>query len=202
MSRPLSIALIVTFCLALTARGEDKPSPAVKRILDKAVAEVKKNRQEFAKANQKPLDEARQELQDLSTKLIKDGKAEEATAVLRQVGTLEDDVMKMANAPAPGVGRAVPRKPLLERMVGNWTHPNEPTIFQIEPNGDTRQILKADGKVIRQGQMRVMADGTAEVMLAGHRYKVSEAGADRLAAEVWLPSGQPWEFGLVMTRIK
>jgi hypothetical protein len=75
MPRPLILLIAFSLCSA-TVHGQEakKPSPAVKRVLDKAVAEVKKNRQEFDKANAKPLGDARVELQDWSTKLIKDGK--------------------------------------------------------------------------------------------------------------------------------
>lgn len=97
MPRSLSIALIASLCFTLTARADDKPSPAVKRILDKAVAEVKKNLAEFAKENEKPLGDARGELQGLFQKLVDGGKSEDAQAVVKQIETLQADVLRMAS---------------------------------------------------------------------------------------------------------
>jgi len=138
MPRPLLIALIAFVASANLYGQEPKPSPAVKRILEDTARKVRTNRQAFDKANEKPLAEARKALEELSTKLIKDGKAEEAAAVLKQVGTLEMDVMRIANAPAPmpvGGGGVGPQKPLLERLEGKWTHPNHLMLTAVE-NGD------------------------------------------------------------------
>lgn len=204
MPRPLILFLAFSLCSA-TVHGQEakKPSPAVKRVLDKAVAEVKKNRVDFDKANAKPLGEARKALDELSTKLIKDGKAEEATAVLRQVGTLEADVMRMANAPAPMVGGgAVPKKPLLERLAGRWAHPNDGSFYAIQPDGDIQKAKKGDGKVFRQGALQVLADGSAEVTMDGTRIKIREAGSDTVALEMWDSAGNPALLGLVLTRVQ
>jgi hypothetical protein len=128
----LFLLALIPFLFSATLYGQEakKPSPAVKRILDEAVRAVKKNRVDFDKANQKPLGEARKALEDLSKKLIEDGKAEEATAVLRQVGNLEADVMRMANAPPPMVGGGQ-QKP---SPVGKWSWPDGGTI-QLNADG-------------------------------------------------------------------
>lgn len=204
MPRPVSIALVATLCLASTVRAEDKLPPGMKPILDKAVRDVRTNREAFDKANKKPFDEARKALEALSTKLIKDGKTDEAGVVLKQVGTLEADVLKSANAPTPvaGAGGPAQQKPLLDRLEGKWTHPNEPTIIQIEPNGAIRQYFKTDGKLFRQGQIQAMADGTAEGLMDGEKFKISEAVGDRLAVEIWQPTGKQWGHGMVLTRTK
>jgi len=115
MSSLRFIPLIAVFAMPLTVQAEEsKPSPAAKRILDKAAGEVKKNRRAFDKANEKPLDEARKALEKLSTELIKDGKAEEATAILKLVGTLEGDVMRLANTPETNSQKTGPSKPALD----------------------------------------------------------------------------------------
>lgn len=104
------VSLLIAFSLlSATVYGQEpkKPSPEVKKILDKAIAEVKKNRQEFDKANETPLGDAKKALAELSTKLIKGNKAIEAGVVLKQIETLEADVLKMANASEPP--RAQPR---------------------------------------------------------------------------------------------
>lgn len=165
MFRRLSIALISTLCFTSVVLAEDKPSPAVKRILDKAVGKVRANRTEFDKANKKPLDEARAELQDLSTKLIKDGKTQEAGDVLRQVGTLEADVMRMANAPPPVAGAGGPQKPLLERMAGKWESrdPDWQFFLEIRPDGVVRQITKASGRMGLEGRLTLLKPEQAEV---------------------------------------
>jgi hypothetical protein len=51
-----------------------KVAPSVKRILDEAARDVKKNGRDFKEANQTPIGEARKDSEDLSTKLNKDGK--------------------------------------------------------------------------------------------------------------------------------
>jgi hypothetical protein len=171
MPRSLSIAIIAGLCFTLPARADDKPSPAVKRILDKTVAEVKKNRQEFDKANAKPLGDARVELQDLSTKLIKDGKTVDATAVLKQIENLEADVMRMAKAPAPiqsnrGVvddRQAVVRQAL---CASNWMH-NKTWLYSFTPDG--RYALQGTP---RNGTYAVSEDGRYVVLLWNNEDRV------------------------------
>ena len=202
MPRPLFLLLAVLLSATVHGQEAKKPSPAVTRILDEAVRAVKRNRVDFDKANQKPLGEARKALDELSTKLIKDGKADEAAAVLRQVGTLEADVMRMANAPPPVPGGAVAQKPLLERLAGRWAHPNDKAFYAIQPDGAIQQGNKGDGKVFRQGVLQLSADGSAEVAMDGMRFKVREAGPDTIAIEMWDSAGKPGLLGVVLTRIK
>jgi len=164
MPRPLLIALIAFVATAnLYGQEAKKPSPAVTRILDEAVRAVKRNRVEFDKANQKPLGEARKALEELSTKLIKDGKADEAGAVLKQVGTLEADVMRMASAPAPmaGGGGVVPQKPLLERLAGKWTHPTMESVRVLKGDGSFEQYN--GGKVSMRGTWSKVGDNCVEI---------------------------------------
>ena len=203
MPRPLSIALIASLCFALTTKAEDKASPAVKKILDKAVAKVRTNRTEFDKANKKPLDEARAELQDLSTKLIKDGKTEEAGGVLKQVGTLEVDVMRMANAPAPVAGGgAAPQKPLLDRIAGKWDMGNWHMV--IEQDGSCKQVEKGNGIVSATGQFVLKDAGTAEMKLTnGWGWQCSmPMDDDKLVVFNWNPAGQRQAGGKVLERVK
>jgi hypothetical protein len=191
------IALIASIAIPFTARADEpKPSPRVKRILDKAASEVKKNRQEFDKANEKPLGEARKALEELSTKLIKDGKAEEATAVLKQVGTLEADVMRMANAPAPmvGGGGAVPKKPVLEKMRGQWQRPG---VGKVVIDRDTLADHKGDG-----GRLTPSSENSAEVVLGSNwRWQLHLVGDDMVAVREWNAEGRQ-TGGIVLERIK
>lgn len=165
MTRPL-ILLIAFSLFTTTAYAEDaKQSPAVKRILDKAVGKVRTNRTEFDKANKKPLDDARAELQDLSTKLIKEGKTEEAGIVLKQVGSLDADVMRMANAPAPnggGGGRVPPQKPLMERLAGKWEWAGTNAVLIVEGGGGAVYAEKDGGKVYCQGRVKNVSPNRAE----------------------------------------
>ena len=188
----LALIAFIAFVASANLYGEEsKPSPAMKRILEDTARKVRTNRQAFDKANEKPLAEARQELQDLSTKLIKDGKNMEAQAVLKQIDTLGVDVMRMANAPAPmaGGGGAVPQKPLLERLAGKWSSPIGGTYHTIERNGVTQEVFKT-GKLHQGGQLKVMPDGTAEVVYPdGVRRTFSEVVGDKLAAEAYKPDG-------------
>jgi hypothetical protein len=166
MPRHLLLALI-SFLFSATLYGQEakKPSPAVTRILDDAVRAVRKNRHDFDKANETPLGEARKALEELSTKLIRDGKAEEATAVLKQVGTLEADVMKMVNASAPiaGGGAVGVQKPLLERLEGKWGGPKSKFYYRFEGNGRASLHRSSDGAVDVRGVWEVAGPEKAVV---------------------------------------
>jgi hypothetical protein len=158
MPRPLSIALIATLCIASNAYAIDKTPAAMKRVIDKAVAEVKKNRQDFEKANQAPLEEAKEELQDLAKKFIEESKTEEAQTVLRQVKSLDADVLRMAKAPdpvEPGGGRGPAQKPLLERLAGKWDRTDWDSIFRFHLNG-TAEAGKDDGTFGLRGRIAVL----------------------------------------------
>lgn len=66
MPRPLPAALIATLCLVLNALAIDKTPGAIKRIVEKAVTELKKNHQHFDQANHVPLTDARDALRALT----------------------------------------------------------------------------------------------------------------------------------------
>jgi hypothetical protein len=202
MTRPLSIAIIVSLLFTSVVMADDKLSPVVKKILDKAVVEVKKNRQEFDKANEKPISEARQELQDLSTKLIKDGKTDEATAVLGQVKTLEADVMKMANA-SNGGGKAVLQKPLLERMAGRWSRLGEGYFYHLHADGTAETVDQSTNRVTNRVRMAVVSAEVAEAVWPnGYRDRFVLAGDDLIAVMNWNPRGKRDGAGFVLERIK
>lgn len=180
------------------------PSPAVRRILEKAVTEVKENRQVFDKSNEKPLGDALADLTELSMNLIQQGKNVDATAVLKQIETLDADVMKMANAPEPvPAPRPAPQKPLLERMAGKWTHPNSGHIYYFAADGLFRENRKNDGGVHSQGRLVLVSPDVAEVALSNnHRLQVRLAGPDMLAVLVWGPAGKPVNQGIVLERMR
>lgn len=204
MSRTVILLLAVLFSVIAHGQEAKKSSPAVTRILDEAVRAVKRNRVDFDKANQKPLGEARKALDDLSTKLIKDGKADEAAAVLRQVGTLEADVMRMANAPAPlAGGGAVRQKPLMERIVGKWSAGDYPEYFMVNDGGAWMQV-KNDGKgtVIESVAMQLLDYETAEVRYrSGWRLQCRLAGDDVLAVTEIGPDGRK-SRGFALERVR
>jgi len=198
MPRPLLTALVAFVAIPLMARADEpKPSPAVKRILEDAARKVRTNRQAFDKANEKPLAEARQELQDLSTKLIKDEKTDEAGAVLKQVKTLDADVMRMANAPMPvrGVGgQAGPQKPLLERMAGKWAH------------GVGGVSVEQDGSFTNQngdkGRLKLVAPDMAEIIWgSGYKWHSRLVNDDLMAVVEWDANGNR-TVGAVLDRVK
>ncbi len=195
--------LVALLAIPLMARADEpKPSPAVKRILEDTARKVRTNRQAFEKANEKPLADARQELHELVAKLNKDGKTKEAIDTLKQVETLDADVMRMANAPMPAGGGAGagPQKPLLERAAGKWTHPNYKYTFVVERTGEMAEITKT-GEVKYTGRLKALSDETAEAMMShGYKVQVTPAGNDRLAIMVYSPDGKPWGEGRCLTR--
>jgi hypothetical protein len=204
MPRPLSIAIIASLWFTSVVMADDKPSPTVKRILDKAVGEVKKNLADFSKKSEKPLGDARLELQELSKKLIEDGKTVDATAVLKQIETLEADVMRMAKAPehSGGGGKPAPQKPLLERMAGRWSHGSHDHAFFIEPNGNITEVVKRNGQVNSRGRAVNISDDVVEVRLEnGYKSQMGLVGDKILAMVWWEPSGKPMQ-GWFFERIK
>lgn len=194
------VLVVAVICPAVLA--EEKPSPALKRILDKAVGSVRANRTEFDKASEKPLSEARQELQDLSTKLIKDGKTDEATAVLAHVKTLETDVMKMANAPAPSAGRPVPTKPLLERMAGKWDTKASTIHMRVYANGSVEAVRNTDGGLHERASAKLISPEVVEVRWdSGFINHWRLAGEDTIAVYEWDAKGKRTK-GFSMERLQ
>jgi hypothetical protein len=190
----LFIVFLVAVASSATLCGQEtKRAPAaMKRVIDKAVAEVRRNRQDFEKANQTPLEDARQELQDLAQNLIADGKTDEATAVLRQVKTLEADVLRIAKAPEPtaiGAGRGVSQKALVERLAGTWVHPNraEKRIFNTD---GTFTQLRSDGGV-EAGPQLFGSDGEKATchFPTQFRFEAWLIDDDRVAFVYYAPNG-------------
>lgn len=206
MNRPLFIALVAGVCFAITANADNKLPPAVKPILDKAVRDVKKNRDEFVKANKEPLRVARDALKELATKLIADGKSMEAQAVLKKVDTLDADVLKLADAPAPAPDPSpAPQKPLLERLAGRWYRPNDAINYWVIDGGGNAGCRKgadnipchADAKAI------VVDDETAEIAWpTGIKWRIKMAGNDVLAVDETGLDGKSVSDGVVLTRKK
>jgi hypothetical protein len=201
MTRPALIFLLAIACSSTTFGQEAKTLPAVKRILDKATAEVKKNFQEFDTANQKPLGDARVELQDLSTKLIQDGKNVDARAVIKQIETLEADVLKRANAPAPvPAARPVPEKPLLDRMAGKWFNPTRKETRVFGADGSFTQ-LKSDGTVDGRPEAFVIQGGKGLMNgSTGYRFENWLVDDDRMAFLWYAPDGSAIGDGEVWFR--
>jgi hypothetical protein len=203
MPRPLSIALLAILFLAKPSLADEKakPSPAVKKILDEAVGDVKKNRQAFDKANEKPIAEARDKLQELAKKLIEEGKTDEVTAVLGQVKTLEADVMKMANA-SNGGGKAVLQKSLLDRLAGRWNRSNDQSYWVIERDGTAGcRNLQSHKPCHQDSKVRVIDEETGEIAWPnGWRWQIRMAGNDVLAIHETGPDGKVFADGLILTR--
>lgn len=194
MNRSLSIALIASLCLVFTARANDKARalPAVKKIFDKAVVAVKKNRDDFAKANETPLNEARMGLQEVLTKLVDEKKDNDAKAVLDQISTLEADVLKTANAPAPLP--PVPPSPLkpdpevkacLCRQ--KWRHSSLPLRYNFSENGTF--VLEGSP---RGGVYEVVGENSNFVLLLWKGETVIEVVRVGDRPEKWTMGGQPF----------
>lgn len=198
MPRLLSVTLLAVLLSATLSLADETPSPAVRRILDEASAEVKKNRQVFDKANEKPIAEAREQLQELAKTLVDEGKAEEATAVLKQISTLEKEVLGKADTPPSGTGKNKPtaQKALLERMAGKWRRAADNFVFVIGPDGVV-QISNGD-----QGKLVVASPEAAELVLkSGWRLRLLMAHEDVVCSLEWEPRGRQTP-GFVLERIK
>lgn len=205
MPRPLIPLFAILFLVKPSLADEKaKPSPVVTKILDKAVSEVRKNRQAFDKANEKPIAEARQELQDLATNLIKDGRTDEATAVLGQVKTLEADVMQIAKTVVGGGGKSVSDKPFLERLAGKWNRSNDPSYWVIERDGTAGcRNLQSHKPCHPDSKVRVVDEEAAEIVWPqGWRWRIRMAGNDVLAIHETGPDGKVFADGLILTRQK
>lgn len=104
MPRPLITLLVYSLCSAnLYGQGVDaKRLPAVKRVMDKAEATIRRNRKAYDEANQKALAEAEAELIKEVDRLSKAGKPEEAVAVKKLAGGIEAELVASAEkATAP-----------------------------------------------------------------------------------------------------
>lgn len=99
----LSTALVLMLSATLCGGETPEPTPAVRRILDKATAEVAKNREACDKANRLSFDKARQALQDVATQCIADGKVDDAIAALQQIARLEAELLQPPGGPSRGV---------------------------------------------------------------------------------------------------
>lgn len=202
MNRLLSVGLAALLCFTSRVSAADKPTPAVKKILDKAVVEVKKNREEFAKANEVPLDEARKELQELAKKLVDEGKAEEAAAVLTQVGTLVADVLGKDNAPKPAT-TAAPKTPSLEgRLQGEWAKANNPHSFKIQGQSLLEFSENAPLKPHARGKLEFPQGKEHAVVKLdnGFSFLLFSAGRDVMAMDVFDPQGKLTDNGVVLYR--
>lgn len=183
MNRLVSFLLLLLGIVPVGfAEEPTKPSPAVKRILDEAAREVRANTLAFHKANQKPLGNARRELQELSTKLIQDGKTAEAQAVLKQVETLEADVVRMASSPLPAAGRAGLRPSLLSALEGKWDlHEGKAEHLILTRDGRATLHRNSDGSVFVTGALTQASSDIAEIRWDnGFRWQIRMANGDAL----------------------
>lgn len=178
------------------ASGGEKPTlkPAVKTILEKALREVRKNRDAFDKANQKPLGSAREQLQELAKQQAGEGKTKDASASLQQIETLTRDVMRLAEAPVPVAGGAGPQKPLLERMAGKWRGENSG--FTIQPNGE---VQKADGN---HGVLVLASPDVAEMTWrSGEKVRLRIVDENKIAVTGFDKKGKPFA-GILWERVE
>lgn len=165
-----------------------KPSPAVKQILDKTVRDVKRNLQDFQKANKEPLSDARKDLQDLAKKLVDDRKEDEAKKVLEQIATLEADVMREANAPPMVI--QPPQKPLGERLVGKWDRIGHIEYLKVQPDGQVALHRDDDDRVTVAGRFSLASPDIAEIAWDnGFQWQIRIAGDDAIAVFELAPKG-------------
>jgi len=85
---------------------DNKSLPAVKRAVDKAIAEVSRNRKAYGEANEKALHESRETILKEVESLTKAGKLEEAVAVKKFAESFGEQVLaeaekKVAPTPSP-----------------------------------------------------------------------------------------------------
>lgn len=181
MYRPFLIAFALSLSARLSASADEIVPPAAKLIVEKAAREVRKNKETFDRSTQKPLAEARKALEDLARKLIGDGKAEGATATLNLMKTLEVDVMKMADAPAPlgAVGRPAGQRALLPRLTGKWVRPDYEDDYAFMANGTIEARSRRTGQVTNMGQCRSVSEESGEVTWqSGHVWQFAVIGEE------------------------
>jgi len=200
MKRSLSFGLAGILCFALSASAADKPTPAMKRILDKAILAVKKNREEFAKANEGPLQEARKDLQDLAKKLVGDGKADDAAVVLKQVGTLEADVLGKTNASEPKTKAALKTPSLEDRLQGEWAKANNPHSFKIQGHTLLEFSENAPLQAHAKGKLEFPQGKEHAVVKLdnGFSFLLFSAGQNVMAMDVFDPQGKLTDNGVVL----
>ncbi|MGB8852695.1 MAG: hypothetical protein WCC69_03920 [Pirellulales bacterium] len=191
MNRVLSIGLAAVASFASHALADDKPLPAVKRILDKATLQVKKNRDSFDKANEIPLAAARTELQDLAKQLMDQGKADEAGAVIKQSKTLQADAL---------AANSVTARALKDRLQGEWAKANHPHFFKIQ--GQTLLEFSENAPLKTNATGKIDFSQGKEYAVAkldnGFSLWLFSAGEHVMAMEIFDPQGKLIDNGLVL----
>lgn len=139
MTRSVSIVLIATLCFAVTATA-DEPDPtklpAVRKALDKADADVARNRKAFDEANAKAYAEAEKALKAEADRLSKASKPEEAVEVKNLLDELKAKLV--AGEPSPRK-KEDPKKPV--RRLGGRKQPN-PAMVGADPwNGHHYKVV-------------------------------------------------------------
>lgn len=113
MPRPLILFIALSLFSATLYAEEPDPRkmPGVKKVMDKAEAEVRKNRKAYDDANEKTFEDAEKALKEEVEKLSKAGKLEEAVAVKKFAESMGKEVLanaeKKMKPPHPGKAGAV-----------------------------------------------------------------------------------------------
>jgi hypothetical protein len=211
MTRPLHSLFVVLAVIAWCSpvSGQDDYRDDMKQSIDAAVEKVTQNYEQFLADSESPIEKARTELTELNAQLNAKKMSKEATEVQIALNGLDQLVMKRAvpivvpqgPKPRPPAPQPAVQKPLLSRLVGQWTHPNLPLVYHFEPNSVFHENWKADGKENARGPVVIKDDQVAEVMLSnGYRLRVLIVDADTLAVLVFDRNGQPAGDGLVVER--
>jgi hypothetical protein len=168
MSRlPFAFALvaIVASVLLATASGDEPDplsSPAVKRLIEKAEAGVKRNRKAHDDANAKTVAEAEKEAEEEMKRLSKANKPEEAVAIKDWLSEFKEEVLAGGNPPSR---KPEPKK--TARPTGR-KQPNPAMVGAISWNGHHYKLI-LDPLTWKQAQKACEDNGGHLVIIEDQR---------------------------------
>jgi hypothetical protein len=140
MMKTLTLLAVAVLAPMLAAEESPKLPPAIQAIVEKAEAEVSKNRKVYDAANSKSLDAAEKALKAELEKMTKAGKLEEAMAAKKMLESVRADVVtRVDEQAAKGGGDLLGDKPKTEKttaklLTGKWKQ-NNGAVYEFVKSG-------------------------------------------------------------------
>lgn len=206
MKFPRKLALVSVVVAAADLTGvfaqETKPTPlTVRKIVDEAVQEVRKNRRTFDEANRKVLADAEKKLYEELDRITKTGvtKLDDAVTTREVIRTLAESVTERADAPMPPVLAGPP--PMDLWVIGKWSGLNTPHVFGFSDNGGFEGIGKAAEAKNWRGAWKSERHGYIDVDVQnGGRWEIRRCGPNAMAVVVYTADNTQSGDGFVLFR--
>lgn len=207
MNHPHKLAPLLVILAALDSASvyAESPRPApltVRKIVNEAVQEVRRNRRTFDEANRKVLADAEKKLYEELDRITKTGvtKLDDAVTTREVIRTLAESVTKRADAPMP---EAVVSPPPMEKwVIGKWTGANTPHIIGFSEGGGFEEIGKTADTTNVCGAWKSVRPGYIDVDVAnGNHWEIRRCGPNAMAIIVSDPQNKQRGDGIVLIRV-